>query len=89
MTQQANTREIAPQRPTIGRIVVYHAPYAIVPPLPAMVTAVHDNDAVDLVVFDGAALVAPTSRGVTSVPRRDTVAEGAMPSAVWDWPPRG
>jgi hypothetical protein len=73
-------------KPTIGRIVIYtqaaaEAPVNATREHPAMITRVHNDDYVNLMVFFDGGRVAPC----TSVYRAGVGLEG---SVSWDWPKR-
>lgn len=68
---------------TIGRIVHYRDEGGAV--VPAIVTAVHSDDLVNLTVFnDGNGL----TRGETSVEKQDETDGASIENRRWFWPPR-
>lgn len=69
------------QKPSIGRVVLYHHPGSAdgkYPPMvsPAIVQKVHSDDCVDLWVF-----------GSKGFHKNDSTLRGYGPSQ-WNWPPR-
>lgn len=80
---------LLPQKPSLGRIVLYTGPGGGSTEHAAIITKVHSDTCVNLAIFEDPQFSAPVTLR-TSVMMATIHADGEQPPAVncWRWPPR-
>lgn len=78
-----------PQTPTVGRVVNFHAPECFQvnhqkdQPFPAIITHVHNDNSVNLRVFEDAEFGKPSAHVIGRAPRCEA---GEAKVGHWSWP---